>query len=85
MGSSSIGSPMLKARIPLLLDLPEHAWFDVELAHKDIRLARDAAAELGVPLPSAAAVDGVLSTASTLGYGHRDLASLHEVLGASPA
>ena len=29
MSTSSIGSPMLKARIPLLLDLPEHAWFDV--------------------------------------------------------
>jgi 3-hydroxyisobutyrate dehydrogenase-like beta-hydroxyacid dehydrogenase len=40
MSSSPIGSPMLKARIPLLLELPEHAWFDVELMHKDIRLAR---------------------------------------------
>ena len=39
MSTSSIGSPMLKARIPLLLDLPEHAWFDVELMQKDIRLA----------------------------------------------
>jgi 3-hydroxyisobutyrate dehydrogenase-like beta-hydroxyacid dehydrogenase len=84
MSSSSIGSPMIKARIPLLLHLPEHAWFDVEMMHKDIRLARAAADELGVPLPSAAAVDGVLSTASALGYGHRDLASLHEVLSAVP-
>jgi 3-hydroxyisobutyrate dehydrogenase-like beta-hydroxyacid dehydrogenase len=85
MGGSSIGSPMLKARIPLLLDLPEHAWFDVELMHKDIRLARAAADELGVPLPSAAAVDRVLGMASALGYGHRDLASLHEVLAEAPA
>jgi 3-hydroxyisobutyrate dehydrogenase-like beta-hydroxyacid dehydrogenase len=29
MSASSIGSPMLKARIPLLLHPPEHAWFDV--------------------------------------------------------
>ena len=29
MSTSSIGSPMLKARVPLLLDLPEQAWFDV--------------------------------------------------------
>lgn len=29
--------PMLKARIPLLLDLPEQAWFDVATLQKDIR------------------------------------------------
>jgi 3-hydroxyisobutyrate dehydrogenase-like beta-hydroxyacid dehydrogenase len=85
MSSSSIGSPMLKARIPLLLHLPEHAWFDVELMHKDIRLARAAADELAVPLPSTTAVDQMLTTATRLGYGHRDLASLHEVLAEAPA
>jgi NAD binding domain of 6-phosphogluconate dehydrogenase/NAD-binding of NADP-dependent 3-hydroxyisobutyrate dehydrogenase len=31
MSTSSIGSLMLKARVPLLLDLPEQAWFDVAL------------------------------------------------------
>ena len=29
---------MLKARVPLLLDLPDEAWFDVALLHKDIGL-----------------------------------------------
>jgi 3-hydroxyisobutyrate dehydrogenase-like beta-hydroxyacid dehydrogenase len=80
MSASSIGSPMLKARIPLLLDLPEHAWFDVELMQKDIRLARQAADELHVPLPSATVADEMLTTARDLGYAHRDLASLHNVL-----
>ncbi len=80
MGSSSIGSPMLKARIPLLLHLPDDAWFNVELMQKDIRLARQAADELAVPVPSAAVVDTMLTRARELGYGHRDLASLHEVL-----
>ncbi len=80
MSNSSIGSPMLKARVPLLLDLPEQAWFDVALMHKDIRLARDAARELAVPLPTATAADEMLSRASELGYEHRDLAALHEVL-----
>jgi 3-hydroxyisobutyrate dehydrogenase-like beta-hydroxyacid dehydrogenase len=36
MTESAIGSPMLKARVPLVLDLPEEAWFDVRLMHKDI-------------------------------------------------
>jgi 3-hydroxyisobutyrate dehydrogenase-like beta-hydroxyacid dehydrogenase len=80
MSASSIGSPMLKARIPLLLDLPEHAWFDVELMQKDIRLARQAADELHVPLPSATVADEMLTTARDAGYAHRDLASLHKVL-----
>jgi 3-hydroxyisobutyrate dehydrogenase-like beta-hydroxyacid dehydrogenase len=85
MSTSSIGSPMLKARVPLLLDLPEHAWFDVALMHKDIRLAREAADELAIPLPSATAADEMLTRASELGYEHRDLAALHEVLAESVA
>jgi 3-hydroxyisobutyrate dehydrogenase-like beta-hydroxyacid dehydrogenase len=85
MSTSSIGSPMLKARVPLLLDLPEQAWFDVALMEKDIRLARDAADELAIPLPSAAVADAMLSRAGELGYAHRDLAALHEVLAESPA
>lgn len=81
MSKSSIGSPMLQARVPLLLDLPETAWFDVELMHKDIRLTLQAAADLGVTLPAAATADDMLSKASELGYGARDIAALHEVLG----
>jgi 3-hydroxyisobutyrate dehydrogenase-like beta-hydroxyacid dehydrogenase len=80
MSASAIGSPMLKARIPMLLNLPEHAWFDVELMQKDIRLARRAGSELSTPLPSAAVADDVLSEARELGYAHRDIAALHEVL-----
>jgi 3-hydroxyisobutyrate dehydrogenase-like beta-hydroxyacid dehydrogenase len=80
MSTSSIGSPMLKARVPLLLDLPERAWFDVTMMHKDIRLALGTANELATPLPSAAVADEMLTTAGEMGYGHRDLASLHDVL-----
>jgi len=85
MSTSSIGSPMLKARVPLLLDLPQQAWFDVTMMHKDIRLAREAADDLEIPLPSAAVADEMLARASELGYAHRDLASLHEVLAQSPS
>ena len=76
MTESPIGSPMLKARVPLVLDLPEEAWFDVGLMHKDIRLALETADELDVPLPSARAADEVLTRASELGYEHRDIAAL---------
>jgi hypothetical protein len=43
MAGSAIGSPMLKARLPLILDLPDEAWFDVGLMQKDIVLALEAA------------------------------------------
>jgi 3-hydroxyisobutyrate dehydrogenase-like beta-hydroxyacid dehydrogenase len=81
MTDSPIGSPMLKARAPLVLDLPADAWFDVGLMHKDIRLALETARELDVPLPSAHAADEALTKAGELGYEHRDIAALFEVLG----
>jgi len=81
MTRSPIGSPMLQARAALVLDLPDEAWFDVGLMQKDIVLALDEARRLRVPLPSAAAADELLTVARALGYEHRDLAALFEVLG----
>jgi 3-hydroxyisobutyrate dehydrogenase-like beta-hydroxyacid dehydrogenase len=80
MTQSPIGSPMLKARAALLVDLPDEAWFDIGLMQKDIALALDAARRLPVPLPSAATVDQVLTVARALGYERRDLAALFQVL-----
>ena len=80
MATSPIGSPMLKARLPLILDLPDEAWFDVGLMQKDIVLALEAARELGVPLPSAAAADEMLTLARAQGHEHHDLAALFQTL-----
>ena len=80
MTQSPIGSPMLKARAGLVLDLPDDAWFDVSLMQKDIALALDTGRELHVPLPTAATADQLLTVARGLGYEHRDIAALHEVL-----
>jgi 3-hydroxyisobutyrate dehydrogenase-like beta-hydroxyacid dehydrogenase len=80
MADSPIGSPMLKARVPLVLDRPDETWFDVALMHKDIRLARNAGDELAITLPTAVAADELLSRAEELGYSHHDIAAVHEVL-----
>jgi 3-hydroxyisobutyrate dehydrogenase-like beta-hydroxyacid dehydrogenase len=85
MAASPIGSPMLKARIPLVLDLPDEAWFDVRLMHKDIRLALAMADELGLRLPSAHAADEELTEAEQRGYGARDIASAYDVLATMAA
>jgi 3-hydroxyisobutyrate dehydrogenase-like beta-hydroxyacid dehydrogenase len=80
MATSSIGSPMLAARVPMLIDLPAEAWFDVALMHKDIRLALQQARALRLMLPAATATERELATADQLGYSHRDIAALREVL-----
>ena len=80
MTQSPIGSPMLKARAALVLDLPDDAWFDIGLMQKDIVLALDTARQLHVPLPSAAVADELLTVARALGYEQRDIAALFEVL-----
>src|SRR6266568_2329253 len=73
---SAIGSPMLKARADLVLDLPEEAWFDVGLMQKDVALALDTGRELRVPLPSAGAADKLLTVAREYGYERRDIAAM---------
>ena len=80
MTGSAIGSPMLQARVPLVLDLPEQAWFDVQLMHKDIRLALGAARQSRLQLPAASAADRGRSWAEELGYGQRDIAGFFQVL-----
>ena len=77
---SAVGSPMLKSRGPLLLDLPEDAWFDVALMRKDLRLALRAAGSFDLPLPSAAVANEVYTAAGAMGYEHRDIAVVYEVL-----
>jgi 3-hydroxyisobutyrate dehydrogenase-like beta-hydroxyacid dehydrogenase len=80
MTQSPIGSPMLKARAALVLDLPDEAWFDVSLMQKDIVLALDTARQLSVPLPTAATADELLTLARARGYERRDIAALFEML-----
>ena len=77
---SSIGSPMLKSRGPLVVTPPEEPWFDVGLMRKDLRLALDAAGALDVPLPSAAVADRLFAAADAMGYQGRDIAVIYEVL-----
>jgi 3-hydroxyisobutyrate dehydrogenase-like beta-hydroxyacid dehydrogenase len=80
MTQSPIGSPMLKARSGLVLNLPGEAWFDVRLMQKDLVLALDTGRQLRVPMPSAATADELLTVARGLGYERRDVAALFEVL-----
>jgi 3-hydroxyisobutyrate dehydrogenase-like beta-hydroxyacid dehydrogenase len=80
MSSSSIGSPMLRARVPMLLNLPPDAWFTIRLMAKDIAMAQDEAQRHHLLAPTAIAAGNVLARASELGYAGRDIAAMREVL-----
>ncbi|MEY2514884.1 MAG: hypothetical protein QOJ89_2242 [bacterium] len=81
LSASAIGSPMLRARGPLVLDRPDESWFDVKLMQKDVGLALEQGRRLRVPLPSAAIANELLTAARALGYGERDIVAVFDVLG----
>ena len=80
MLSSVIASPMLKYRGPFVLDMPDEAWFDVNMMQKDMLLALEAAREVDVPMPTTAASNELLTAARAMGLAHYDFAIVYEVL-----
>jgi 3-hydroxyisobutyrate dehydrogenase-like beta-hydroxyacid dehydrogenase len=82
MLDSVAASPMLKYRGPLVLGMPEEAWFDCNMMQKDMLLALESGREFGVPLPMTAASNELLSAARGLGLDRRDFAIVYEVLAA---
>ena len=78
--NSVIASPMLKYRGPFVLELPDEAWFDVNMMQKDMLLALEAGRELDVPLPTTAIANELLTAARAMGREHEDFAVVYEVL-----
>jgi len=82
MLSSVIASPMIKYRGPFVLDQPDEAWFDCNMMQKDMLLALEAGREYGVPMPTTAASNELLSAARGTGIDHYDFAVVFDVLAA---
>lgn len=80
MLASVIASPMIKYRGPFVLEMPDDAWFDVNMMQKDMLLALEAGRELDVPMPTTAASNELLTTARAMGLAHHDFAIVYEVL-----
>ncbi len=77
---SVIASPMIKYRGPFVLGMPAEALFDVNMAQKDLGLALSMGRALGVPLPSVALVDELLSAARGLDLADYDFAVVFDVI-----
>ncbi len=60
---SVIASPMIKYRGPFVLGMPPEALFNVPMIQKDLGLALDLGHRLGVPLPTTALTQSMMSAA----------------------
>ncbi|MBI4522221.1 MAG: NAD(P)-dependent oxidoreductase [Deltaproteobacteria bacterium] len=78
--NSVIASPMIKYRGPFVLNMPEEAWFDVNMMQKDLLLALEMGRELDVPLPTTAITNEILTAARAMGLAEKDFAILFRVL-----
>ncbi len=77
---SVIASPMLKYRGPFVLQMPDEAWFNVNMMQKDLNLAEELGQRLGVPLPTVALSNEFLTAARGMGLVDKDFAVMFEVL-----
>ena len=77
---SVAGSPMVQYRGPFVLDMPQEAWFDVNMMQKDMVLALEMGRQLDVPLPTTAVTNEMLTAARGMGLAKRDFAIIFEVL-----
>ena len=82
MLNSVIASPMLKYRCPFVLNMPDEAWFDVNMMQKDMLLALELGRSSNVPLPTTAVTNELLTSARALGLEKQDFAVLFNALEA---
>ena len=80
MTHSVIGSPMVQYRGPMVLNMPDEAWFDVDMMQKDMLLALEMGRQLDVPLPTTAVTNEMLTAARGMGLARKDFAVIFEVL-----
>jgi 3-hydroxyisobutyrate dehydrogenase and related beta-hydroxyacid dehydrogenases len=82
MLNSVIASPMVKYRCPFVLEMPDEAWFDVNMMQKDMLLALELGRQSNVPLPTTAVTNELLTSARALGLEKKDFAVLFNALEA---
>jgi 3-hydroxyisobutyrate dehydrogenase-like beta-hydroxyacid dehydrogenase len=80
MLNSVVASPAMKYRAPFVLQMPDEAWFDVNMMQKDLLLALEMGRELDVPLPSVALSNEILTAARGMGLAKEDFATMFKVL-----
>ncbi|MCI0708675.1 MAG: NAD(P)-dependent oxidoreductase [Chloroflexi bacterium] len=80
MLNSAIASPAMKYRGPFIAQMPDEAWFDVDMMQKDITLALELGHHLGMPLPTTTIANDILTATRELGLADKDFAIMYRVL-----
>lgn len=80
MLNSVIASPMVKYRGPFVLQLPDEAWFDVNMMQKDMLLALELGRQLDIPLPTTAVTNEMLTASRGMGLAKEDFAVMFQAL-----
>jgi 3-hydroxyisobutyrate dehydrogenase-like beta-hydroxyacid dehydrogenase len=78
--NSVIASPMVKYRGPFVMQMPDEAWFNVNMMQKDMNLALELGRQLDIPLPTTATTNEFLTAARGLGFEEQDFAVMFDVL-----
>src|SRR5208282_4659640 len=71
---SAVASPMIQYRGPFVLNMPDEAWFNVNMMQKDMLLAFELGRQVNVPLPTSAATNELLTAARAMGFVEKDFA-----------
>lgn len=77
---SVIGSPMVQYRGPFVLEMPNEAWFNVNMMQKDMLLALELGRQLNVTMPTTAVANEFLTGARAMGWVEKDFAVIFDVL-----
>ena len=77
---SVIASPMVQYRGPMVLNMPDEAWFDMKMMQKDTSLALEMGRRLAVPLPTTSIANEFLTAARGMGLTEKDFAAIFQVL-----
>jgi len=78
--NSVIASPMVKYRGPFVLQMPEEAWFNVNMMQKDMNLALELGRQLDIPLPTTAVTNEMLTASRGMGFEEQDFAVMFDAL-----
>ena len=76
MGASAVGSPFVKYKTAPLVARDYTSTFSISNMHKDLRMALEAADQVGVPLPATLLVDALLERCISSGMADTDLMGL---------
>ncbi|MCK6625293.1 MAG: NAD(P)-dependent oxidoreductase [Anaerolineae bacterium] len=80
LSNSAVASPLLKYKSAQLLQPLGATAFTTSMMQKDLTMALQMAREVGVPLPTTATANEIITMARSLGLGEKDFASVVTVI-----